>query len=457
MRRVLIIVGILLIPIIPVVLVVSGVLGQKPQTVAPVTITVWGTEDDAAAYTNSILRYRQTRPYVTIAYQKVRSEDYVDQLLSAWSQGTGPDLFFVPNTWVGQMSQYAVPMPSQLGISIVQGGQGLFRNSTSVVNQELPAPSISSLQNSYVDVVSDDVIIDNQVWGLPLSLDTLVVYSNRDLLNNAKIFEPAKTWSELVSQVDVNKLTVLDEQNNLVQSAVAIGTTDNLPYTTDLLQLLLLQNGVPPVRSKDDSPLAREEASIALDFFLSFANERKLTYSWNAAQPNARDAFLAGKLAYFFGTLADRAVLEASQVRWDATPMLHLSTAGDRDGVTGQPRTIDAARYQVLMVSKASAGAGRDRIAWNLLYYLSRAENVPVYLQTTGKLAALKSLLAGQQADERLGIYAGQLLTARSWYHGRGGREVDGFLRQLINSVGSGQATALEALRLTGQQIISTL
>lgn len=459
MRRILIIVAILLIPAIPIVLVLSGVIQTKPKTVTPVTLTIWGTEDPQTAFTEPILLYQQTRPYATITYQQKSAEGYYDQLLSAWAQGNGPDLFFVPNTWVGQMTQYATPMPAQLGVSLVKTGTGFLRSGTEVTQQDLPAPSVSTLRNQFVDTVVDDAVVDNQVWGLPLAMDTLVTYVNKDLLNNAKIFEPATTWPELLRQIEINGLTIADEQGALLQSGVALGTVDNLPYSTDLLMLLMLQNGWPPIQSTQDRVLFDENAKTALDFFLGFSNSRKVAYSWNTNQPNARDAFLSGKLAYYFGTLADRSVIEKSNLNWVVGPMLHLSVDGDRDGSTqpAQIRTIDTSRYQVLMVSKASAVQNRSGQAWNLLYYLTRQEIVPNYLQTTGKLSALRSILNTQKDDPTLGTYASQLLTARSWYHGHAGQQAEGFIQDLITSLADGKTTPDDALRLTAEQLTTGL
>lgn len=457
MRRVLIIVGILLIPVVPIVLVVTGVLKTKPQTAAPVTLTIWGTNDTSKAFTSIIANYKVARPYATISYSQVRSEDYLDHLKSAWAQGTGPDIFFVPSDWVGQMSDYAVAAPAQIGVPIVQKGQGFFKSTTQVVQQNQPSPSATTIQSAYVDAVASDVLRDGQLWGLPLSMDTLVMYYNKDLLNNAKIFEPAKTWGELVSQIDSNHLSVTDNQGTLVQSAVALGTYDNVPYANTLIKLLMMQNGVAEAQPNGSAHLQDSTARAAMDFYLSFANDHKVSYSWNTNQPNALDAFLAGKVVYYFGTLKDRKKIEQSSFKWDVAPMLHLSANGDRDAASGQTRFIDSSQYEVMMVSKASSLLGRSKYAWNLLYYMSRDSNVTSYLNATEQLSALKSILIKQKDNASLGIYANQLLTARSWYHGSGGASVDQYLRSLIQSVNSGQATLDDALRLANEQIKATL
>lgn len=457
MRRVLIIVGIFLIPLIPIVLVLSGVLKSAPQTVKAVQLTVWGTADDAKGINTVIAKYRQTRPYVTINYVTVRPENYAQQLVSAWAQGTGPDVYFVPSTWIGNMAQYSVPMPTDLTVPQITVTKNLLGKTTKVVSNAKPAPSTSILQNSFIQAVTDDVIRNGQTWGLPLSVDTIVLYYNKALTNNAKIFEPAATWSSLQNQVTTNHLTIVDEQGHLVQSGVALGTAVNLPYATDLLTLLMMQNGSVMTTSDRQAHLSDNSGLQALKFYLSFAQVNKSNYSWDESQTNARDAFLQGKLAYYFGTYADRAAIASSSINWGVSPMLHIRSTGDNDGTTSTERFIDTAHYQVAMVSKASETAGRSKQAWNFVEYSSEAGNAPYYLQPTNQLPALRSLLAAQSENPDTGIFAKQMLTAKTWYHGQDGPAAEAYLEQLITAALTGKTDITELLNLANQQIQSTL
>lgn len=457
MRRVLLIVAILLVPAIPLFLVLSGVLKKAPTTVPPIHLTVWGTQDPATAFTRIIAKYRQTRSYITVDYTQVRPQDYFQQLVQAWAQGTGPDIYFVPNAWIGQMAQYSVAEPASLAVPQVITSKGILGTSTKVVSNPKPAASIGSLQNTFVDTVTSDIVQNGQVWALPLSMDTLVTYYNKDLLNNAKVFEPAQTWSDLQNQVVTNHLTVTDQNNQLVQSGVALGTATNLPHATDLLTLLMMQNGATMVSSDGHVQFQDAAGLTALNFYLSFAQARKVNFSWDANQPNALDAFLHGKVAYYFGSLIDRTQIAASGLNWGAAPMLHIRATGDNDVASNSERFIDISDYQVAMVAKASQLGGRDRYAWNLLDYLSQAGNVTAYLQATNGLSAIKSILAQQKNDANLGVYASQLLTARSWYHGAGGQSVDGYLQALITNGLAAQSDPQTLLNLAAQQIESTL
>ncbi len=456
MKRVLIIASIFLIPLTPVVLVVTGVLKSSPKTVPAVTLTVWGTDEDEAGLTALIKKYRQTRSYVTLVYTKVKAEEYAQQLISAWAQGTGPDIFFTPSTWIGKMSQYAVPMPGDLTVPQVVFTKGVIGTSSKVVSNVRIAPTINALKNSYADAVTGDIIQDEQVWGMPLNLDTIVTFYNKDLTNNAKIFEPAVTWSQLQTQLTANKLTQTDEQGKLVRSGVALGTSTNVPYAAEILGLLMLQNGSTMVAGNKVAQINDDAGLQALKFYLSFAQPQKNNYSWDAAQTNARDAFLQGRLAYFFGTLADRSVIAATNLNWGVAPMLHIRPSGDNDGTTSE-RYIDAARFNVAMVSKSSAQAGRSTQAWNFIENITQPANVKPYLLLTNTLPAQKSLLAEYENNQDLSVFAKQLLTAKTWYHGRDGVAVTTYLNQLIDAGLTEKVNVLELLNRANAQIQSTL
>ncbi len=457
MRRVFIILAICLLPAVPIVLVVTGILKSKPKTVAPVTLTVWGTAEDAGNLAGVIAKYRNSRPYINISYTQVRPEDYTQQLISAWAQGTGPDIFFVPSTTIGQMTDYAVAMPPNLTIPQVVASKGLFGTTSSVVTSAKPAPTTAALKNEFVGAVTDNVIRDGQVWGLPLSMDTIVEYYNKDLLNNAKIFEPAATWSDLQSQVSANHLTMINQKGEIVQSGVALGTTINLPYGVDLLALLMMQNGSLMTTADRQAHLNDADGLQALQFYLSFAQSEKSNYSWNEQQTNARDAFLQGKVGYYFGTLADRPTIVASALNWGVSPMLHVRSSGDNDGATGTERYIDAAEYQVPMVSKFSATSGRAVYAWNFIEYITQAANVTSYLQSSNQLSAQRAILAQVQNDPDLGVFAKQLLTAKTWYNGHDGTAVDGYMQQLITGGLAAKTDLTKLLDLANTQIQSTL
>jgi ABC-type glycerol-3-phosphate transport system substrate-binding protein len=456
MRRILIIIGLVLIPVIPIVLVVTGVIKPKQQTVNAVKLTMWGTADPDTAFKGVIEKYRVEHSYVSITYKQVPVTDYQNQLLQAWAQGTGPDIFFVPHTWVTQMSAYAVAQPVDIGVSKITVTKNLIGTSTTVSKPKQTPPTQATIKSSFVEAVAEDVIQNGQVWGYPVAMDGLALYSNTTLLNNAKIFEPAKTWAELLDHVSVKGLTILDAEQSIVQSGIALGTVSNLPYATDILTTLMMQNGAQMVDKTGKIQFQSAQGLTALNYFRSYATPSRESYSWNSAQPNARDQFAKGKVAYFIGTLADAAAIQKSGIKWQVTPMLHLDVQGDRDGAhENATRFINTPIYDVAMVSKASAKKSTQ--AWNFVNFMMQSGNVKSYLDATGKLSPIKKILSTQTSDATKSVFAAQLLTARTWYHGKKALDADNYLKQMITSIDTAGADPSEALNIASKQIQATL
>ena len=80
--------------------------------------------------------------------------------------------------------------------------------------------------DTFVDVARDDLTSNGTIWAMPLYIDTLALYYNKDIFNTAGITFPPKTWEEFV--ILVTKLTKFDERGNIIQSAVAMGTVKNI-------------------------------------------------------------------------------------------------------------------------------------------------------------------------------------------------------------------------------------
>jgi len=71
--------------------------------------------------------------------------------------------------------------------------------------------------------------------------------------------------------------------------------------------------------------------------------------------------------------------------------------------------------------------------AWDFVQFATDAKNVGSYLADAGKPTALRSLIAGQLNDEDLGVFAAQLLTAKTWYRGKNVDAQEKAMNQLID------------------------
>lgn len=187
-------------------------------------------------------------------------------LLSVWARGgEGPDLFILPQEWVGVIEEDIEPFSFGM----------------------MPARTYS---DRYVEGASIFMREEGYI-GLPLAVDPIVMYWNRDLFSAARL-DPPQTWEDLIRIIPT--LRQYDQAGELEVSAVALGGYDNIQNTKSIIATLIEQQGL---NIADFAGLTEP-----LKFFMQFSNSNnKAVYSWDRHLSNSRDVFLSGELAIYFG------------------------------------------------------------------------------------------------------------------------------------------------------------
>ena len=229
----------------------QGVSKEVAQRTQPITLKYWRVYDDQDAFADTIIAYHKVHPNISIDYRKLTYDEYEKALLTGLAEDKGPDIFSLHNDWMRAWQPRLLPLPPTLSIAYrtIQGT--IKKEAVTTIKQE-PTITIRQLANDFVDVVSGDVVLPTEqvdpraplipkIYGLPLSVDTLVLYYNRDVLNNVGIAQPAADWRTFQEQV--KKITRLDQTGAIIQSAAALGTVDNVARASDIVSLLMLQNG----------------------------------------------------------------------------------------------------------------------------------------------------------------------------------------------------------------------
>ena len=154
-----------------------------PAALKPVELNYWRVFDEPDDFRDIIQNFQALYPNISIKVTKIRLEDYEQDLLRAIAEGRGPDIISVHNTWMRSYQKILSPRPEKIVLPAVET-QG--RNTVTVM-RETPLLSLRDVRNNYADVVVSDVILDDKIYGFPLSLDTLVLYYNKTLLNQANL------------------------------------------------------------------------------------------------------------------------------------------------------------------------------------------------------------------------------------------------------------------------------
>lgn len=440
-------------------IVVSGfrckfLSGADKELLKPVNLTWWGVEDDRQDYSGIISAYRSIHPNISINYRKLRLEEFEAELLNALAEDRGPDIFSIKNTWITKYIPKIKPLPetTTLAYEITQKSLGV-KQETIIEVRDNKSITPGQIEKSFIEVVYRDVIRGNKIYGLPLSVDTLVLFYNKDLFNTAGIPLPPIFWPDV--QQNISSLTFQNNDGKLIQSGIALGTANNVEYSEDILSLLMMQNGaqmisgrkvtfgaIPPGGNRIYNP-----GPEALVFYTDFANPGKEVYTWDKNYPNSIDAFAEGSVAMLFGYYSDIAKLEAKR-----QGKLNFGITGAPQ-IQNRPSKINFAKYWVNTVSKKSKNVNE---AWDFVQFMAQEKQVKLYLNKTGKPTALRSLIAKQIDDAELEVFAEQLLTAQSWYHGNKASVVESAFTEMIEQfIETGDTQ--ETIKLSTQKIQQTL
>lgn len=414
-----------------------------------VTLTYWRVNDGEEDFKPYITDFATEFPYVKVEVKTFSLDEYENQLISAWAKGEGPDLYSIPNQWLGKYVQFSTPMPASMTLTTISTSSTLGRKKTVAAHQVVQGLTEQQVKDRWVDVVAQDVVLNDEIYALPLATDSLVLYYNKDLLAQAGIAVPPQTWDEFVA--DVPKMTVINEKDEILRSGAALGTHNNVQRYFDIVSLLMMQNGATmtdgnSARFNSDS-LARPgyfPGLTAVQFYTDFANPKKSVYAWTSLQPDSLEAFTNGQTAFFFGYWYH---LDEIQKR---APSLNF-------GITSVPQigpeqTINFGNYWVEAVAKSSKNSD---LAW--AFIRSMTTHPELYLESTAQPAALRTLVADQQADPVLAPWANAALTDRQWYHGRDFSRAQQIIADLMDAISLGQADPKDSVDIAAQQISQTL
>lgn len=418
----------------------AGCTSGSSATLENVELNIWRVFDDDDAFEQIINNYRAIHPNVTINYTKLRFDEYEDELIRAFAENRGPDILSLHNTWLPEYQVLLEPMPDSISLTY-QETQGTLRKETTVVSRTEPTMSMRELESTFVEQVARDVVLDYQVdpdvspvekiYGLPLAMDSLALFYNKDLFNSAGIATPPQSWSQF--QDAVISLTTYDSSGNVDQSGAALGTSSNVERASDIISLLMMQNGTQMTDDRNkitfnSIPSTAGEGVYpgfdAVSFYTDFANPTKEVYSWNNTFDSSFESFTSGETAMFLGYSYHIPLIQT------ASPKLNFGIAPVPQ-ISGS-REVNFANYWIESVASSS---DYPEWAWDFILFETGEDQVVSFLETAEKPTALRNLISSQLNDWYLGAFAEQTLTAQSWYHGYDSGVMEDIFEDLIDTV----------------------
>jgi ABC-type glycerol-3-phosphate transport system substrate-binding protein len=295
------------------------------------------------------------------------------------------------------------------------------------------------------------------IAALPVAIDPLVMYYNRDLLTAGYETVPANNWNTVLDHI--KKFTTVDDNGRIEFATLPMGTIANIRHSSDILSTLIFQQ-LNPLVSFDRNqfvstvrglPGAQQSAnsgiSRPIDFYSAFANPNSPAYSWNSGFTDSRDTFMSEKSLYYFGLGSEYNDMRIKN------PNLNI-------GVAIMPQ-IDTK----ITTKKATAGriygvgliknSNQKTAAYNAMQIMSNIAAGEA-LSGTGLVSARSELLSKPQSDPRLDTVYKSALLVRSWWNPNP-VETNTLLSGLMQSVQSRSITTSDAVDRIDQYLLRTL
>ena len=401
------------------VLIFFLIFGGFDTDVERIELEFWGVFDDGSFFQEAVGNFRRLNPGINVRFVSFPFEEYEKAVIDALASGRGPDIWMIQNTWLPKHKDKLAPL----------------NQNDKELNYKL-----FNFQQDFVDVAQADFVDNGQIYALPLYVDTLALYYNKDLFNSAGIARPPENWNDFNEAVKA--LTKKDNRGNIEKAGAALGTAKNINRSTDILMLLMIQSGVEMVdRQTNQAVFAgavdfQPVGEVALEYYTDFANPQKSVYTWNDNLFYSIDAFVTERAGMMFNYSHHIQTIRAK------APRLNFGIA-----LMPQPKDssirVDYANYFAPAVSGSSKN---QEAAWKFLVYLSSREGALSYLRGSLRPSARRDLIEFQRTDPDLGVFAKQSLTARSWYQ-IDSSAIEKIFADMIESVVFRRAAIPEALR----------
>ncbi len=406
--------------------------GQKEKAPGKrVNLKIWrlfDSEEIMQPIINEFIQDRKDEYDLNIIYEEKEYSEYVEATTNALAAGQGPDIWMIRNDWVAREYDKLEPIPEKF-------------------------LSIDRFKQIFPQIASNDLIIDNKIYGIPWSIDTLALYYNpeifrkvRNELEDAKALErgdniledPPSNWEEFIRAV---KLLTIKDGDKIQRAGVALGTANNVEQSIDILTLLMLQNHTQMI--SDDKQTATFNLAIqkqsgepvyagtkALEFYKSFSDPgKKDTYTWNNSMPDSLTAFIEGKTAMMINySYVQKQIFERA-------PTFNYQI-GPFPQIKDSPQAVDFGKYWVETVTN---NCQNPEVAWDFINYV-REKRLNNYLKATRRPAPNKIEdedvpITKERIDEKNRTFIFQLNTAQNWYKGKFPMKIDNVFTELIENV----------------------
>jgi len=414
---------------------------QQNEKSVKVTLEFWGVWDNSDEWDELIKRF-ENKTYnfngqevkVSINYTKKEINQYENELLHLKQKGNEPNIFMIDNNWLERYADWLEPL-----------------NENSAYAEEYNLIQYGEVTDIFPTETIRDLIFDNDLYGIPLYSDSLALYYNKDLFEDAEIDSPPRTWDGF--KIAIRKLTDIDRKNRkseIVQPGAALGCGKNINRSSDILALLMMQGGAEIIDADKNVDINKELEIRTLDgiekrgpgkkaivFYTEFSNPKKDIYTWDDNQNDSLEAFAKGEVAMMINY--NYQIKNLLSINPDLNygvsqmPQLENSTVVNLANVW-TPVVSKNENCKVDFSGETRAEVDCAKIAWSFLSFVNEKENAKLYLDSTKKAAARNDLIAEQiRANNKISVFASQAKSAIGY--NKFDDRINGILTKMIDEI----------------------
>ena len=409
---------------------------NKGGTENAVNLSLWGTFDKSQMRPLIASLNEKNKTKFAVKYESKNADSYASDIVNALAAGKGPDMWIIKQ-------------------------DAVLKNLDKVIILPFNSFSERSFRDAFADSAevylffgggkrrSSDLPSVEGTVALPIAIDPIVLYWNKDLFSSAGVARPPEYWDEFLD--NVVSLTKRDEAGNIVRAGTALGEFGNIKNAKDILSMLFLQLGekiVDPVSLKvvlgeKNKNAVINPAENAILFFTEFSNPKKSSYTWNRALPVSDDMFAAGSLAMYFGYASELEEMRAKNphLNFDIAPVPQV-----RDG------NVRATFGKVYAVA-ASKSSRNARSVFPAMFAMAMDDGFGESFSRAFFLApARRDPLAAGSEDPYFSIIYKSAIMAKTWLEPDAG-EIYKIFKNMVESTATGKVRVAEAVRGANKQM----
>ena len=400
------------------ILVFSGAIpiGSNGSQVSQNTVVMWGTiPEDVMA--NPIDAFNKANTAYTVKYVQKSADTFDQNLLEALASGTGPDIFLLPDNLA-------------------------FHYANKIVTIPYTSYPLATFKNTFAGA-GEIFLTSKGVLAFPMTIDPLMMYYNRSILDSNGIVYPPATWDDLISMAQT--LTKKDASGKITQSEIALGEFSNVVHAKDIMTAMFMQTGNPIIAQNSttgnyvsvlNSQTMAYNLPAVLGEYTDFANPTSTSYSWNKSLGNSDDVFSAEGSAFYFGYASELKTLinKNPNQNFFVAPLPQIK--GSNTKVTG-------ARVTGLAISSSSKNFSSAFAVASLMATTNFASN---FASATGVPPARRDLLAIKGTDAYSPIFYDSALYAQTWMD-PSPSDTDSIWSSMVDEVLSGNMSTTDAIK----------